>query len=46
MEAKIIVLTRFSVYNYPGGMTATYLPHVKTEQDFIDHLYSKKKTLN
>jgi hypothetical protein len=46
MDVKILVLTRFSVYNYPGGMTATYLPHVKTEQDFIDHLYSKERLTN
>lgn len=45
-KTKIIVLTRFSVYNYPGGMTATYLPHVKTEQDFINHIYSNKRLDN
>ena len=42
-EVKIIVLTRFSVYNYAGKMTARYMPHVKTEEDFIKYLYSKER---
>jgi hypothetical protein len=39
-DIKIILTTPFSIYRYPSGFAAKHQPHIKTREDYMNHMYS------
>lgn len=42
-EVQLIVLTRFSVYNFPSGFISTYRKDIHTHEDYIKYMYSRER---
>jgi len=39
-DIKVIVSTPFSIYKFPSGMVDKHQPHIKTHEDYMNHMYS------
>lgn len=42
-DPQVIVLTRFSVYNYPSPMIQMHQRWIKSESDYLDYIYGKER---
>ena len=39
-DIQVVVSTPFSIYNYPSGIVAKHQPQIKSNEDYLDHMYS------
>lgn len=39
-NVQVIVTTPFSIYRYPSGFVTNNQPHIKTRDDYMNHMYS------
>lgn len=42
-DVKIIIMTRFSVYSHNIPLVRTFLPNVVDKDEYLEHMYSKKR---
>jgi hypothetical protein len=39
-DVQIVISTPFSIYNYPSGILKAHQPHIKSHEDYMNHMYS------